>query len=105
MRNSPPGTGNRSSGVIGYLLLARRPVLPFRALRDHLEDRELELAIVGVDAVEDHAHLVADRKFAAGALSPHPSHVLLVCVLIARPRIDLAQALAVKAGGVYSEDR
>src|SRR5690242_4151135 len=84
MRNSPPGMGRRSSGVI-------------------FEYRELQLAIVIVHAVEDHTDLVADRELAAGALPYDLANVLLISVLIAGQAVDRDQAFHVEVGQLDKE--
>jgi len=69
MRNSPPGISIRSSGFI-------------------LENGKLQLAFVGVHAIEEYSHPVADRKLAPRALPHDLADVLLISVLIAGQRVD-----------------
>src|SRR5690348_5168550 len=69
MRNSPPGMGTRSFGFI-------------------FQQGELQLAFIGVHAVQDYADLVADGKLAAGTLAHDLADVLLISVLVARQSVD-----------------
>src|ERR1039458_10228342 len=64
MRNGPPGMRTRSFGLI-------------------FQYRKLQLALVGVNSVEEHAHAIADGKLAARALAHDLADVLLISVLVA----------------------
>src|SRR3954466_8853805 len=75
MRNSPPGIATRSFGF-GLIF----------------QNVELQLAFVRVNAVEDDARFIADRKLAAGALADDLADVLLISVLVAPQRVDRDQA-------------
>src|SRR5215470_16202205 len=79
MRNSPPGMRTRSSGVI-------------------FEKGELQFALVGVHAVKDHPHFVADRKLTARVLPDHLADVLLISVLVAGQRVERHQSFDKQVG-------
>src|ERR1019366_5540288 len=84
MRNSPPGIGTRSLGLIIY-------------------KGELQLVLIAVHTVQNHPHLVAYGEFAARALAHHLAHVLLISVLIAGQSVDGDQALDKQVGQFHEE--
>src|ERR1019366_9757955 len=74
MRNSPPGSLTRFSGLGCFVHI--------------FEYGELQLALVAIDAVEDDADWIADGEFAAGALAHDFANVLLISVLVAGQAVD-----------------
>src|ERR1035441_610775 len=84
MRNGPPGMWTRSFGLI-------------------FQDRKLQLALVSVHAVEEHAYAIADGKLAARALAHNLANVLLISVLVAGQRVDGDQPFDEQVGQLHEE--
>ena len=66
------------------LLSARFPLRMSLARALWLDNGKLELALHGIDALQEHAGAIANGEFAAGALADDLAHVFVVGVAIAR---------------------